>query len=98
MSLTTRRVTPTSQHVSVSRIAESGGDVSELERGLDSSQIVLTPTLAVQQGRTNPSIRYVWGVFSCVCVCMYVFIYLFMYYVCVCVCVCVVGLSDGWDT
>ena len=62
--------------VSVSRVAESGGDVSELERGLDSSQIVLAPTLAVQQGRTNPSVRYVWGVFSCVC--MYVCIYLFM--------------------
>ena len=45
--------------VPASRIAESGGDVSELERGLDSSQIVLAPTLAVQQGRTNPSVRYV---------------------------------------
>ena len=68
--------------VSVSRVAESGGDVSELERGLDSSQIVLAPTLAVQQGRTNPSVRYAWGVFSCVCmyVCMYLFIYeLFIY-------------------
>jgi len=66
--------------VSASRIAEAGGDVSELERGLDSSQILLAPTLAVQQGRTNPSVRYVWGAFSCVC--MYLF-------VCVCVCVCV---------
>ena len=52
--------------VSASRIAEAGGDVTELERGVDSSRIVLAPTLAVQHGRTNPSVRYVWGVRQCV--------------------------------
>ena len=51
--------------VPASRIAESGCDVSEFERGLDSSQIVLAPTLAVQQGRASPSVRY-----SCVCMCV----------------------------
>ena len=78
--------------VSASRIAEAGGDVSELERGLDSSQILLAPTLGVKQGRANPSVRYVWGAFSCVCmyVCMYVRMYVF-----VCVCVYVVGFIDG---
>ena len=43
----------------VSRVIAAGGDPSELESAANKSFVVLAPTLAVREGRSNPSVRYV---------------------------------------
>lgn len=43
--------------VHISRVTEAGGDVTELERAIDASFVVLAPTLAVQQGVNNPAVK-----------------------------------------
>ena len=49
--------------VHMSRVTAAGGEVSAVERAIDTECVVLAPTLAVKEGCSNPSVRYVNAIF-----------------------------------
>lgn len=43
--------------VSIARVTAAGGNAADLELAVDRNSVVLAPTLAVKEGRSNPVVR-----------------------------------------
>ena len=42
----------------ITRVQAVGADPSELERAIDNDYAIIAPTVGVQEGRSNPVVRY----------------------------------------